>query len=135
MQLGKTEIDQAFIGRVYRTSAFLWAFGVLVCLAVFGWKAAAGWTVGSALSFGILRSLDWGIRLFFVPDNPAAQGQLARLSIVKLFALFAVLAVVVLVGGKSFAFIGAFCIGILLTQAVICFKVLGMALIRQSAND
>lgn len=135
MQHVKTEIDEAFFGRVYRTSAFLWAFGVLVCLAKLGWKAAAGWTVGSALSFGILRSLDWGIRRFFVPDNPGAQGQLGKLSIVKLFVLLAVLVGVVLLGGKSFAFIGAFCIGILLTQAVICFKVLGMALIRHSAND
>lgn len=135
MQHAKTEIDEAFFGRVYRTSAFLWAFGLLVCFARFGWQAAAGWTVGSAVSVGILRSLEWSIRRFFVPDNPAAQGQLAKLSIVKLFVLLAVLAMVVLVGGKSFAFIGAFCIGILLTQAVICFKVLGMALIRQSAND
>ena len=135
MQHAKMEIDQAFFGRVYRTSAFLWALGVLVCFAAFGWKAAAGWTVGSAVSFGILRSLEWGIRRFFVPDNAGAQGQLAKLSIVKLFGLLAVLVVVVLLGGKSFAFIGAFCIGILLTQSVICFKVLGAAFIRQPAND
>ena len=33
---------------------------------------------------------------------------------------------VVLVGGRSFAFVGAFCAGLLLTQAVIVAKVLGM---------
>ena len=53
-----TTIDEGFIGRVYRTSAALGAFLLLACLCFRAFHLAAGWVVGSALSFGITRSLE-----------------------------------------------------------------------------
>lgn len=128
------EIDEAFINRVYRTSAFLWGFGVLVAWSIAGPMAAIGWTVGSGVSFGTLKSLDWVVRRAFVPGNLAARRDLARFSILKLVVLGGVLVGTVLLGGRSFALIVAFCAGVVLTQAVIFLKVVGM-LICQYSND
>ena len=118
-------IDEEFIRRVYGTSAYLWAFGVLVCWAVSGLCAAGGWTLGSALSIGILRSLEWIIRRKFVPGVPDARRAFAKFSLVKLPAVLLVLVLAVWVGKSSFAFIIAFCAGVGLTQSVIFLKVLG----------
>lgn len=131
----KTDIyDETFLARVYRTSAFLWAFLALAWLVVLSWPAAIGWTVGSAVSFGILRSLEITVRRYFVPGEEGAKYALARFSIGKLFIIIAILSIVIITGGKSFSLIVAFCAGLVLTQAVIFLKVLGM-LICQYFNE
>ncbi|MCE5314572.1 MAG: hypothetical protein ABFD49_08130 [Armatimonadota bacterium] len=142
------EIDDAFIKRVYRSSAFLWAFGLLVLLGLWpyltakgvalspkwGWLAGLGWTLGSAVSVATLWSLEWIVRRAFVPGNIQAKRNLGRFSLVKLVVIAIVLAVIAKLGGKSFALISAFCAGVVLTQAVIFLKVLGM-LICEHSND
>ena len=128
------EIDEAFIGRVYKTSAYVWAVVAIVSLIAWNWLAAVGWTVGSAVSFGILRSLDWIIRRTFVPGSTSAQSGLAKFSLIKLAVITIIIVVMVLLGGRSFALIVGFCAGVVLTQAVIFLKVLGM-LICQHSND
>ncbi|MHB9038294.1 MAG: hypothetical protein ACYC64_16695 [Armatimonadota bacterium] len=134
------EIDDAFIKRVYRSSAFMWGFGTLVLLSLWqgltargvalssnwGWSAALGWTLGSAMSVGTLWSLEWIIRRTFVPGNVEAKRSVGRFSLVKLAVVVLVLAVIVKLGGKSFPLVAAFSAGIVLTQAVIFFKVLGV---------
>ena len=122
----KAEIDDGFIGRVYVSSAYLWAFVALAVFALWGIVAAAGWTVGCALSVGILRSLEWVIKRNFVPGADKAKREFAKFSLLKLAGIVIILIGVVLVGGRSFAFVGAFCAGLLLAQAVIVAKVLGM---------
>lgn len=130
----RTEIDDNFIKRTYRTSGYVWAIGVLASWAIAGAYAAVGWTLGAAVSVGILRSLEWIVRRAFVPGASDARGDLARFSLVKLVVVAAVLAGIVLLGGRSFALVVAFCAGVVLTQAVIFLKVLGM-LICQYSND
>jgi hypothetical protein len=143
------EIDDAFIRRVYKTSAYLWAFGVFVWICLWqgilarGWVlssnwgllAALGWTLGSAVSVGTLWSLSWIIRRAFVPGNIEAKRNLGKFSLVKLVVITLVLAGIVRFGGRSFALVGAFCAGVVLTQGVIFLKVLGMLICEHSNNS
>ncbi|MEN6356340.1 MAG: hypothetical protein ABFD83_04565 [Armatimonadota bacterium] len=142
------EIDNAFIKRTYISSAYLWAFGVLVWMSLWyiftsrglklsphwGLMAAIGWSLGSAVSMGTLWSLEWIVSRAFVPGNAQAKRNLVRFSILKLIVIILVLGLIVKLGGKSFALIGAFCAGVVLTQAVIFLKVLGK-LICEHFND
>ena len=125
--------DEHFIARVYRTSAFMWAFGFLVCWAVSGLFAAGGWTLGSVLSVTILWSLEWIIRRVFVPEANGAKKALAKFTLLKLPAVAAILVLAVFLGRASFAFIIAFCAGVVLTQSVIFLKTVGM-LVAQRLN-
>lgn len=118
----RTEIDEVFIAQVYKTSACVWAIGLVICLATWQLEAAAGWTVGAALSMATLRSLEWIVRRCFVPGQTKAKASLARFSLIKLIAVAAVLSGVVLLGGRSFVVVGVFCAGVILTQAVIFAK-------------
>ncbi|MCL5104733.1 MAG: hypothetical protein M1133_11560 [Armatimonadetes bacterium] len=127
----KTKIDKAFIKQVYRTSAFIWAFGVVVCLRLGRYDAAIGWTLGSAISMAVLRSLEVVVRASFVPGNERARGALAKFSIAKLLVVTVLLSGVVLLGGKNFTLIMGFVVGLVLTQAVIFLKVLGVLIIER----
>ncbi len=142
------EIDEAFIKRVYASSAYLWAFGVLISLAIWqllisrgleparywGLMTALGWTMGSLMSVGTLWSLEWIVRRAFIPGNLGAKKNLFKFSLAKLVLIILFLALAVKLGGKSFSFIVAFCAGVVLTQAVIFLKVLGK-LICEHFND
>ena len=128
----ETEIDDGFLGRVYRTSAVLWAIGTAISWGLAGLPAAVGWTVGSALSMGVLRGFEWMVRRSFVPGTPNAQRNFSRFHVAKLPIILVVIAGVVLIGGRSFELIAAFCAGIILTQAVIVLKALGLVIVRRS---
>ncbi|MCE5322656.1 hypothetical protein LLG46_04985 [bacterium] len=142
------EIDNAFIKRTYISSAYLWIFGVLVWLSLWhiltgygirlnphwGWMAAIGWSLGSAVSIGTLWSLEWIVSRAFVPGNRHAKKSLVKFSILKLIVIILLMGLIVKLGGKSFALIGAFCAGVVLTQAVIFLKVIGK-LICEHSND
>lgn len=129
-----TEIDEQFIRRVYSSSAYLWGFGLLVCWGFGSLSAAIGWTIGSALSLSILRSLDYGIRKYFVPGSIDAQKKLAKLSFVKFGTVLGVLALLVWLGGRNFALVGSFCTGLVLTQGVIVMKTLAIMLLERFKN-
>ncbi|MCE5198461.1 MAG: hypothetical protein ABFD54_16200 [Armatimonadota bacterium] len=136
-----TTIDEGFIRRVYKTSAFVWGFGVVVALIVSGWRTALGWTFGSAISFGTMWSLEWIIKRAFVPGNDRARSNLSRFSMLKLPIMALVLAGVVYVGAKTtphtvelLGYFVGFIAGVVLTQGVIFLKVLGM-LICEHFND
>lgn len=122
----KTEIDEGFISRVYKTSGFVWIFGAIFCLGPLGWLAAAGWTLGCGLSVGVLLSLEWIIRRDFVPGAINAKRAFIKFTLVKVPVLLAVLALVVWVGMSSLIFLAAFSVGVLLTQLVMFLKVMGM---------
>jgi len=128
----ETGIDEGFLGRVYRTSAVVWAIGTAISWGVAGPAAAVGWTVGSALSMGVLRGFEWMARRSFVPGAHETRRDFARFSIVKLPIILLVLVGVVLIGGRSFEPIAAFCAGIILTQAVIVLKALGLVIVGRS---
>ncbi len=124
----KTEIDHAFIQRVYKTSAFVWGFVALVLLSFGQWWAIAGWSWGSILSAGTLRSLEYIIRRAFVPGNNKAKTELGKFSILKLAAVVLMLLVAVWACKYDTSFIFAFFAGVVLTQTVIFLKVLGMVI-------
>ena len=132
----KTEIDEAFVARVYRTSAVVWAFGALAFASAWNWQSALGWTIGSAVSFGVLWSLSWVIRRVMVPgvDPRSAKTALLKFSLLQIPGIVAVMAGMVLLGGRSFPLILGFFFGVVLTQGVIFLKVIGI-LICERIND
>lgn len=130
----KTEIDETFIKRTYRTSIFVWGFVALVLLSFMQLWAVAGWSLGSVVSMGVLWSLEHIIRKAFVPGNLKAQSELGKFSLMKIGVGLPILLIAVWAAKHSAPFIFAFCAGIVLTQAVIFLKVLGMLICRHS-ND
>lgn len=126
-------IDEGFIGRVYRTSVYVWAFGLLAGWALSGHRAALGWTLGSAISAGLLRGIEWFVGRTVTPGNARAKRSLVLVALLHWPALIAALAVGIWFGRGSFSYIVAFCAGLVLTQAVIVLKVIGM-LVNQRLN-
>ena len=126
-------VDEAFIGRTYKTSIYLWVFGVFVCWAISGIYAIAGWTLGAAVSLGILRSLEVIVRKAFVPGAQKPKLELLKLGLVKIVGVLLVLALVVWIGKHSYSFVAGFCVGVALTQVVMFLKVVGM-LVSQRLN-
>lgn len=104
----------------------LWLAGLAACVLVGSPQAAAGWTVGAAVSAGTLCSLEYAIRRGFVPGNPHAGKTLARLSIVKLVVAVAVISALLIGYGRNIAVVGAFCSGVVLTQLVIIAREVGI---------
>jgi hypothetical protein len=125
----ETGIDEGFLGRVYRTSVVVWAIGTAISWGVGGLPAAAGWTIGSALSMGLLRGFERMARRSFVPGAEQAHRDFGRFSAAKLPIILVVLVGVVVIGGRSFELIAAFCAGVILTQAVIVLKALGLVIV------
>lgn len=128
-----SRVDEGFIRRVYTTSAYVWAFGLLTSWSVSGFHAAVGWTVGSAVSLGLLRGIEWFIRGTVRPGNSGARRSLPLIALLHWPVLIAVLAGAVWLGRGRYSYIVAFCAGLVLTQAVIVLKVVGM-LINQRLN-
>lgn len=127
------EIDEGFIRRVFITSGYVWAFGLLASWSMSGWRAAFGWTVGSALSVGLLRAIEWFVRSAIRPGHKAARKQLLIVAIIHWPALVAVLAGGLWLARGNFPYIVAFCAGLVLTQLIIVLKVVGM-LVNQYLN-
>ncbi len=128
-----TKTDDRFLARVYRTSGMLWVVGSLALAGLQNWSALMGWTAGSALSFGLVRSLEVVVRRSFVPGTARPRQDLTRFSLVKLPIVIAILAAIVWLGGRDFALIGAFCAGAALVQAAIVLNTLrSMTVDRQS---
>ncbi len=125
------EIDLAFIARVYKTSFVVWAFGALVLLSFSTAMAVVGWTVGSAMSFGVLRSLQWAVTKYFVPGNTMGKNCFSRFSAAKLLVIVLILSILLIIGGRNFEFVGFFCGGLILTQAIIILKVIGSLLTKR----
>lgn len=126
-------IDEGFIARVFRTSAVVFAFGVLAFWSTLGWRAALGWAIGSAISLGLLAGIQWAVRQYARPGNPRAKKSLTIVALLHWPVLAAILAAAVWYGRGRFSYIIAFCAGLVLTQAVIVLKVLGM-LVNQRLN-
>ena len=122
-------IDEGFIRRTYRTSLVVWGTGVLIFLIRQWWYAAIGFTVGSAVSLGILASLERVIRRTVVPGATGVDKTLAKVGIVKLLIIVVVIIGVVIT--RRFDLILAFCAGVGLTQVVMFLKVIGLLLIER----
>jgi hypothetical protein len=119
-------VDEGFITRVYKTSVVVWAIGCVICGVYSGWMAALGWTAGSILSAGVVYTLERFVRRTFVPGNKTAQSAFLKYYLIKSSGLMMLLAMSVLVGGRSIKFILALVVGALLLQGVMILKILGI---------
>jgi hypothetical protein len=128
------KIDEGFIARVYKTSAYVWVFGALVAWSVAGPWAALGWTVGSAISVGLLAAIECIVKRAVRPGNLRAKKVLTNAALLHWPIIVAVLALAVWLGGRRVAYIIAFAAGLGLTQLVITLKAVG-ALIVERLNS
>lgn len=122
-------IDEGFIRRTYRTTIVVWAIAALACLSFQLWYATIGLVIGTAVSLGVLASLDRVIRRTVVPGATGAGKALAKFGIIKFVALAVIVFGVVMT--RRFDLIMGFCAGIVLTQLVMFLKVIGMALMER----
>jgi hypothetical protein len=130
----EAKIDEGFIARVYRTSAYVWAFGAMVAWSVAGPHAALGWTVGSAISVGVLAGIEWAVKRVIKPDNPRARKSFANVAMLHWPIIVAVLALAVWLSGRRAAYVIAFAAGLGLTQLVIALKAIGILIIERSKS-
>ena len=128
----EAKIDEGFIARVYRTSAYVWAFGAMVAWSVAGPYAALGWTVGSAISVGLLVAIEWIVRRAVRPGNLRAKKVLTNAALLHWPIILMLLAAAVWLGGRRVAYIIAFAAGLGLVQAVIVLKAIGIFIIEQT---
>ncbi len=119
-------IDEGFMHRTYRTSIVVWAIVAIMLLSVQKWFVALGFTVGAAISLGVLASLDYIVRRVFVPGKISSGRSLTVFSAFQLTAVVSVVIGVVLT--RRVDVIIGFCVGLILTQAIMVLKVVGIAL-------
>ncbi len=119
-------IDEGFIKRTYKTSVIVWAIATLGIVAGERWYAALGFTLGAAVSMGVLASLSHIVRRLFVPGQAGAGRTLIKFGIVKLVAIAVIVTGVVMT--RRYDLIFGFCGGVILTQAVMFLKAIGITL-------
>ncbi len=75
--------------------------------------------------------MEWLVLRSFAPGVPDGRREFSRFHLARLPILLALIAGVVLIGGRSFAAVAAFCAGVVLTQSVIVLKALGLMILRR----
>lgn len=125
------KIDEGFITRVYRTSAYVWTFGALVAWSASGFWAALGWTVGSAVSVGVLAAIDWMVRRAARPGDSRAGRKLMKAVALHWPIILILLAAAVWLGVGRVSYMVAFAAGLCLAQAVIALKALGILIVSR----
>lgn len=123
------KIDEGFLARVYKTSAVVWAFGALVAWGVAGLHAALGWSLGCALSVGVLAGTEWIVRRAIRPGNTRARRTLGNAAALHWPAILVFAGFAVWLGRGQAAYLIAFIAGLGLVQAVIALKALGMLIV------
>jgi hypothetical protein len=126
------KINEGFIARVYRTSGYVWAFGALVAWSVAGFWAALGWTVGSAVSVGVLAAIDWTVRRAARPGDSRAGPKLMKAVALHWPIILLLLGAAVWLGGRRVSYMVAFAAGLCLAQAVIALKALGILIVGRT---
>jgi hypothetical protein len=125
------KIDEGFIARVYRTGAYVWAFGAIAAWSVAGLWAALGWTVGSAVSIGVLAAIEWVVRRTAKPGDTRAARKLTKAAALHWPIILVLLAASVWLGGRRVSYMIAFVAGLGLAQAVIALKALGILIVKR----
>ena len=126
------KIDEGFIGRVYMTSAVVWAFGVIVSWSLAGPYAALGWTVGSAVSIGVLAGIERIVRRAVMPGDPRRGKRMIKAAALHWPIILVLLSAAVWLSGRRVAYLVAFAAGLGLAQAVIALKAIGIFIIERS---
>ncbi len=123
--------DEGFIGRVYRTCAYVWAFVALAIWSYFGGHAALGWTFGAAISVGLLFAIEWIVRKAVRPGNVRAKRVLTNAALLHWPIILGTMALAIWFGQRRVAYLIAFIAGLSLTQVVIVLKALGAKLVER----
>jgi hypothetical protein len=124
-------IDEGFLGRVYKTSVVIWAFGALAIWSLSGWHTALGWTIGSAISVGLLAGIEWIVRRTIRPGNLRAKKALANVAALHWPIILAIMALAIWLSGRRIPYLIAFIAGLGLAQAVIVLKTLGVIIVER----
>jgi hypothetical protein len=123
----RTEIDLAFLRRIYRTSIVVYA---IVSLYVWTYAGVPGWlglTAGTAMALLSLRSVEWLATRFLAPAGAPARrvSPWWGLALVK-YLLFALVVAAIVRGAEARAVnLVAFIGGLVLVHAVILLKSIG----------
>jgi hypothetical protein len=119
------QYDDGFIGRVYRTTAVVWALMAALIYSHSGVEALLGLSIGAAISLGSLRLIELAVRHLLCPGMPTRARHFTLLFLLKLPLLTVVMAGavwVVMIGlANVFALVG----GVALVHGVILLKALG----------
>jgi hypothetical protein len=129
------KIDEGFIARVYRTSAYVWAFGALVAWGWAGPYAALGWSLGCALSVGVLAGIEWIVRRAVRPGNTRTRKTLTNAAALHWPIILVFMGFVFWLGRGRMAYLIAFIAGLGLVQAVIVLKALGILIVQHLNRD
>ena len=123
--------DEGFLRRVYITSTMVWAFGALATWSFAGLHAALGWTLGSAISVGLLAGIEWIVRKAVTPGNLRAKKVLTNVALLHWPIVLAVMALAIWMSGRRIAYLVALIAGLGLAQAVIVLKTIGAMLVER----
>lgn len=123
------KIDEGFVSRVYRTSVYVGAFGIMVSWSVAGPWAALGWTLGSVVSVGVLAAIDWLVRRAAGSVDVRAGRKLMKAVALHWPIILILLVPAVWLGGGRRCYMVAFAAGLCLVQAVIALKALGILIV------
>ena len=124
-----SELDIAFIKRVYRTSAVVWVLSLLLCWGMANLAAAVGITVGFVISVGSLMILERLVTTLFTAGLDEKDKKPVRRLMVVAFLKYAVVGVILWASLTSgWASPAGIAIGIGIPYAVISLKALGIML-------
>lgn len=121
------EVDEGFLGRVYRMSGAAGIFVILVLWSYGYTYALVSFTIGAGVSLSFLRGTEYVIRRHLVPGRKKARRALLIASAIKLPLLGAGLYVLVRADWLNVIALAA---GLGLVQAVIGLKAVGIALVN-----
>lgn len=128
---GHAGLDDRFLARTYRTSAW-----VLALILLFLWgmgRFQAMWSVGAgaALGAGVLRLYEWLVRSAITPGRQWNRRAMVKVVLLKLPAITLLIYWVVRSGWFDLA---AFAAGVALVQTVIFLKAVGLLLVQREAE-
>ncbi|MBI4531907.1 MAG: ATP synthase subunit I [Candidatus Latescibacteria bacterium] len=121
------EIDEGFLGRVYRMSGAVGIFVVLLLWSYGYTHALLSFTIGAGISLAFLRGTEYIIRHYLVPGERKVRKTILIAFTIKLLLLGAGLYVFVRTDWLNVIALAA---GLGLAQAVMGLKALGIALVN-----
>lgn len=123
------QLDIGFIKRVYRTSAWVWLFSLLLSLGGKNLHAAIGITVGYVISVGSLMLLERIVTTLFTPEESKTGRRPTIWLMVAAVIKYAIIGVLLWASLKSnLASPAGIAIGVGIPYVVIALKALGMAI-------
>lgn len=121
-------MDEGFIRRTYRTSAWVLALVLLYMLGLGAFRVAWSYAAGALLGLGVLRAYEWIVQRMAAPGRKPPTWLIVKLTVVKLPALALLLYLVV---NSGWFHLGAFAAGVVLPQGVMFLKALGLVLVQR----